>query len=114
MRPAMPASLSAATLATRRLDYVTAQEGPGARPGCAFLARTILAHIVAPPLLAAVSSLTAASPRWCWRAACRFSLGVVPPAAVLGPDDRGRALDQGGRRPWLLFLALASPSPEPI
>ncbi len=96
----------AATLATRGLDYVTAQEALGARP-MRILARTILPN-VAPPLLVQFS-LTVAAAMVLESGLSFLGLGVVPPAPSWGLMIRG-ARSTMEQAPWLLFwpcLALA-------
>jgi peptide/nickel transport system permease protein len=96
----------AATLATRSLDYVTAQEALGARPG-RILARTILPN-VAPPLLIQFS-LTVAAAMVLESGLSFLGLGVVPPAPSWGLMIRG-ARSTMEQAPWLLLwpcLALA-------
>src|SRR5438445_1799825 len=89
----------AATLATRGLDYGTAQQALGARPA-RILARTILPN-VAPPLLVQFS-LTAAAAIVLESGLSFLGLGVVPPAPSWGLMIRGgrSAMDQA---PWLLL-----------
>jgi peptide/nickel transport system permease protein len=96
----------AATLATRGLDYVTAQEALGAKP-MRILARTILPN-VAPPLLVQFS-LTVAAAMVLESGLSFLGLGVVPPAPSWGLMIRG-ARSTMEQAPWLLFwpcLALA-------
>jgi peptide/nickel transport system permease protein len=96
----------AATLATRGLDYVTAQEALGAR-AMRILARTILPN-VAPPLLVQFS-LTVAAAMVLESGLSFLGLGVVPPAPSWGLMIRG-ARSTMEQAPWLLFwpcLALA-------
>jgi peptide/nickel transport system permease protein len=96
----------AATLATRNLDYVTAQEALGARP-LRILARTILPN-VAPPLLVQIS-LTVAAAMVLESGLSFLGLGVVPPAPSWGLMIRG-ARSTMEQAPWLLLwpcLALA-------
>src|SRR6266702_5580620 len=76
----------AATLATRGLDYVTAQEALGAKPA-RILARTILPN-VAPPLLVQFS-LTVAAAMVLESGLSFLGLGVVPPAPSWGLMIRG-------------------------
>ena len=89
----------AATLATRGLDYVTAQEALGARPG-RILARTILPN-VAPPLLVQFS-LTVAAAMVLESGLSFLGLGVVPPAPSWGLMIRG-ARSTMEQAPWLLL-----------
>jgi peptide/nickel transport system permease protein len=89
----------AATLATRGLDYVTAQEALGARPA-RILARTILPN-VAPPLLVQFS-LTVAAAMVLESGLSFLGLGVVPPAPSWGLMIRG-ARSTMEQAPWLLL-----------
>ena len=89
----------AATLATRGLDYVTAQEALGARPA-RILARTILPN-VAPPLLVQFS-LTVAGAMVLESGLSFLGLGVVPPAPSWGLMIRG-ARSTMEQAPWLLL-----------
>jgi peptide/nickel transport system permease protein len=89
----------AATLATRGLDYVTAQEALGARPS-RILARTILPNI-APPLLVQFS-LTVAAALVLESGLSFLGLGVVPPAPSWGLMIRG-ARSTMEQAPWLLL-----------
>jgi peptide/nickel transport system permease protein len=76
----------AQTLAVGALDYVTAQEALGARPG-RILLRTILPN-VAPPLLVQFS-LTVAAAMVLESGLSFLGLGVVPPAPSWGLMIRG-------------------------
>jgi peptide/nickel transport system permease protein len=89
----------AATLATRGLDYVTAQQALGARP-VRILARTILPNI-APPLLVQFS-LTVAAAMVLESGLSFLGLGVVPPAPSWGQMIRG-ARSTMEQAPWLLL-----------
>jgi peptide/nickel transport system permease protein len=89
----------AATLATRGLDYVTAQQALGARP-VRILARTILPNI-APPLLVQFS-LTVAAAMVLESGLSFLGLGVVPPAPSWGQMIRG-ARSTMEQAPWLLM-----------
>jgi peptide/nickel transport system permease protein len=89
----------AATLATRGLDYVTAQEALGAGPA-RILARTILPN-VAPPLLVQFS-LTVAAAMMLESGLSFIGLGVVPPAPSWGLMIRG-ARSTMEQAPWLLL-----------
>jgi oligopeptide/dipeptide ABC transporter ATP-binding protein len=89
----------AATLATRGLDYVTAQEALGARPS-RILTRTILPN-VAPPLLVQFS-LTVAAALVLESGLSFLGLGVVPPAPSWGLMIRG-ARSTMEQAPWLLL-----------
>jgi peptide/nickel transport system permease protein len=89
----------AATLATRNLDYVTAQEALGAKP-LRILARTILPN-VAPPLLVQFS-LTIAAALVLESGLSFLGLGVVPPAPSWGLMIRG-ARSTMEQAPWLLL-----------
>jgi peptide/nickel transport system ATP-binding protein/peptide/nickel transport system permease protein len=89
----------AATLATRSLDYVTAQEALGARP-LRILARTILPN-VSPPLLVQFS-LTVAAAMVLESGLSFLGLGVVPPAPSWGLMIRG-ARSTMEQAPWLLL-----------
>jgi peptide/nickel transport system permease protein len=89
----------AATLATRGLDYVTAQEALGAGPA-RILARTILPN-VAPPLLVQFS-LTVAAAMVLESGLSFLGLGVVPPAPSWGLMIRG-ARSTMEQAPWLLL-----------
>jgi peptide/nickel transport system permease protein len=89
----------AATLATRNLDYVTAQEALGARPA-RILSRTILPNI-APPLLVQFS-LTVASALVLESGLSFLGLGVVPPSPSWGLMIRG-ARSTMEHAPWLLL-----------
>ncbi len=89
----------AATLATRGLDYVTAQEALGAKPA-RILARTILPN-VAPPLLVQFS-LTVAAAMVLESGLSFLGLGVVPPAPSWGLMIRG-ARSTMEQAPWLLL-----------
>ncbi len=76
----------AATLQTRSLDFVTAQEAIGTHP-LRILARTVLPN-VAPPLLVQLS-LTVASAMVIESGLSFLGLGVVPPAPSWGLMIRG-------------------------
>jgi peptide/nickel transport system permease protein len=89
----------AATLATRGLDYVTAQEALGAKPA-RILSRTILPNI-APPLLVQFS-LTVASALVLESGLSFLGLGVVPPSPSWGLMIRG-ARSTMEQAPWLLL-----------
>jgi peptide/nickel transport system permease protein len=89
----------AATLATRNLDYVTAQEALGAKPA-RILSRTILPNI-APPLLVQFS-LTVASALVLESGLSFLGLGVVPPSPSWGLMIRG-ARSTMEQAPWLLL-----------
>jgi peptide/nickel transport system permease protein len=89
----------AATLATRGLDYVTAQEALGARPS-RVLARTIFPN-VAPPLLVQFS-LTVAAAMVLESGLSFLGLGVVPPSPSWGLMIRG-ARSTMEQAPWLLL-----------
>jgi peptide/nickel transport system permease protein len=89
----------AATIATRGLDYVTAQEALGARPA-RILVRTILPN-VAPPLLVQFS-LTVAAAMVLESGLSFLGLGVIPPAPSWGSMIRG-ARSTMGQAPWLLL-----------
>jgi peptide/nickel transport system permease protein len=94
----------AATLATRGLDYVTAQEALGARP-LRILSRTILPN-VAPPLLVQFS-LTVAAAMVLESGLSFLGLGVVPPAPSWGLMIRG-ARSTMEQAPWLLLWPCAA------
>jgi peptide/nickel transport system permease protein len=89
----------AATLATRNLDYVTAQEALGAKPS-RILMRTILPN-VAPPLLVQFS-LTVAAAMVLESGLSFLGLGVVPPSPSWGLMIRG-ARSTMEQAPWLLL-----------
>ena len=94
----------AATLTTRGLDYVTAQEALGARP-TRVLTLTILPNI-APPLLVQFS-LTVAAAMVLESGLSFLGLGVVPPAPSWGLMIRG-ARSTMEQAPWLLLWPCAA------
>jgi len=94
----------AATLTTRGLDYVTAQEALGARPS-RVLTLTILPNI-APPLLVQFS-LTVAAAMVLESGLSFLGLGVVPPAPSWGLMIRG-ARSTMEQAPWLLLWPCAA------
>jgi peptide/nickel transport system permease protein len=89
----------AETLSARALDYVTAQEALGARPG-RILARTILPNIA--PALLVQFSLTVAAALVLESGLSFLGLGVVPPAPSWGLMIRG-ARSTMEQAPWLLL-----------
>jgi peptide/nickel transport system permease protein len=89
----------AATLATRGLDYVTAQEALGARPA-RIIARTILPNVASPLLVQ--FSLTVAAAMVLESGLSFLGLGVVPPAPSWGLMIRG-ARSTMEQAPWLLL-----------
>jgi peptide/nickel transport system permease protein len=89
----------AETLTARALDYVTAQEGLGARPG-RILARTILPNVA--PALLVQFSLTVAAAMVLESGLSFLGLGVVPPAPSWGLMIRG-ARSTMEQAPWLLL-----------
>ena len=94
----------AATLTTRGLDYVTAQEALGAKP-LRVLTLTILPNI-APPLLVQFS-LTVAAAMVLESGLSFLGLGVVPPAPSWGLMIRG-ARSTMEQAPWLLLWPCAA------
>jgi oligopeptide/dipeptide ABC transporter ATP-binding protein len=94
----------AATLTTRGLDYVTAQEALGARPS-RVLALTILPNISAPLLVQ--FSLTVAAAMVLESGLSFLGLGVVPPAPSWGLMIRG-ARSTMEQAPWLLLWPCAA------
>jgi peptide/nickel transport system permease protein len=89
----------AETLTARALDYVTAQEALGARPG-RILARTILPNVA--PALLVQFSLTVAAAMVLESGLSFLGLGVVPPAPSWGLMIRG-ARSTMEQAPWLLL-----------
>jgi len=94
----------AATLTTRGLDFVTAQEALGAKP-LRVLTLTILPNI-APPLLVQFS-LTVAAAMVLESGLSFLGLGVVPPAPSWGLMIRG-ARSTMEQAPWLLLWPCAA------
>jgi peptide/nickel transport system permease protein len=94
----------AATLTTRGLDYVTAQEALGAKP-LRVLSLTILPNISAPLLVQ--FSLTVAAAMVLESGLSFLGLGVVPPAPSWGLMIRG-ARSTMEQAPWLLLWPCAA------